>query len=152
MSHTIVEWTALEYTPKERRSDWFWAVGIIAISGAVSAVLSHNSLFGVLILLAITTLLFYSKRAPKELHCKITTNKIIVGNTAYPLETIKHFWIQEQGKTTLLIHVDKLLMSTVSIPIYGIETSVIRETLLEYLPESELHESPFEVLLEYLGF
>jgi hypothetical protein len=152
MSHTLLEWTALEYPKKNRRRDWFWAVGIIAISGAVSAILSHNTLFGILIILAIATLLFYSKREPQEVYCKITDTKIIVGNTAYPFETIKQFWLIEHGRTTLLLQVDKLLMSTVAIPVYGIETAIIRDTLLEHLHESELHPSPFESLLEYLGF
>jgi hypothetical protein len=152
MSHILVQWTALEYPKKERRTDWFWAVGIIAISGAVSAILSHNTLFGILILLATGTLLFYSRREPREMYCKITPTKIVVGGTAYPFETIKHFWIDERGRTTLLIHVDKLLLSTVAIPIVGVETTVIREILLKHLSESELRASPFESLLEYLGF
>lgn len=152
MSQILAQWTALEYPKRERRKDWFWAVGIIAISGAISAILSHNTLFGILILLATATLLFYSKREPNELYCKITPTKIAVGSTAYPFEKIKNFWIDEHGKTTLLLSVDKLMMSTVAIPVVGIETAVIREILLEHLSESQLHQSLFESLLEYLGF
>ena len=148
---TLLAWTALEYPKKDRRKDWFWAVGIIAISGAVSAILSHNTLFAILILIAIATLLFYSKREPREIQCKITDSSIVVGTTAYPFERVTNFWIEEE-KEILLIHADKLMFSTIAIAIDIVGVDAVRETLAPHLPESPLHRSPFETLFEYLGF
>ena len=63
MNETIT-WRAEEHRHVERGSDWYWALGVIAVSSAVTAVLFNNILFALLIVVAAATLGMIASRPP----------------------------------------------------------------------------------------
>ena len=50
----IIEWNAPEHYYYKRSPDWYWSVGIIAVTGAVLACIFGNVIFGILILASAT--------------------------------------------------------------------------------------------------
>ena len=62
-----IAWQTFEYQNRARSSDWFWVVGIIAISAAAAAILFKNFLFGILIIIATFTLMLQAARKPRLL-------------------------------------------------------------------------------------
>ena len=55
-SDMLISWEVPAYEHRPKTSDWYWALGIIAVSGSVAAFFLGNFLFGVLILVVAYTM------------------------------------------------------------------------------------------------
>lgn len=153
MSAPLLTWTSLEHahTPTP---DWYWALGIIAVSGAITAILLHNVLFAVLILVASLTLGMHANKPEREMDYSISTRGITINKTLYPYKSILGFSIIESGKKSLLLlDAQQPFVPHIVIPIPDeVDKNAIQDFLLDYLPEVELYESPAQKLFEILGF
>jgi len=90
-----IEWDAHEYEHKERTSDWYWAVGIVGVSGAVASIIFGNLIFGFLLLLCVFSLSLYINRPPDTTKVVINEVGVLRGDTFYPYSTLHSFWIDE---------------------------------------------------------
>lgn len=149
-----IEWDAHEYEHKERSPDWFWAIGIIAVSIAIAAVIFGNIIFGILVLISTFTLSLFASRPPSTLHVSVDERGITRGKIRYPYQTLQSFWIDtEHPHKKIILQSEKMFMPLITVPL-GDEVDVeqLHEKLLLSLPE-EFHNLPFvERVLEYLGF
>jgi len=155
MKPETLQWNSLEYTHREKSIDWFWAVGIIALAVAVTAVIYHNILFAVFIIIGTFTLLMFAARKPRSVEFEINKRGLRIDRVLYPYSTLHSFWIHdhEEKQKKLIIQSEKVLMPYVSIPIPDdVNVDVLRDFLDDYLPEEEHPESLSEALMEYLGF
>lgn len=149
-----IEWDAHEYEHKERSTDWFWAVGIIAVSLSIASVIFGNIIFGLLVLVGAFTLLLFASRPPSNLHVVVDEKGITRGKIRYPYTTLESFWIDtEHSHPKIILRSQKMFMPLIIVPL-GDNTNVeeLHENILQFLPE-EFHSLPFvEKILEYLGF
>ena len=76
-----LRWSAYEHEHIERGSDWFWALGVIAVSAAITSVLFGNVLFAILILVAAMTIGLVAQRPPELHEFEITEKGIRIGQT-----------------------------------------------------------------------
>ncbi|OHA89571.1 MAG: hypothetical protein A3C70_02325 [Candidatus Zambryskibacteria bacterium RIFCSPHIGHO2_02_FULL_43_14] len=149
-----IEWDAHEYEHKERSPDWFWAVGIIAVSIAIAAIIFGNIILGILILIGAFALSLFASRPPDTLHIIIDEKGITKGKIRYPYSTLESFWIDiEHPHKKIILRSGKIFMPLIIIPLGDeADTEQLHEKLLHSMPE-EFHSLPFvERLLEYLGF
>lgn len=151
---TFFAWKALEYEHRERSHDWFWAVGIIAVGGAVLAILFNDLLFAVVIVVAAVAIILHAVRHPGELTCEIQDKGILVNTTLYPYRTLESFWIHEHKETKeLVLTSQKLFMPHIQVPLADdINPDAVRDILLDYLPEEEVLPSLSEKVMELVGF
>jgi hypothetical protein len=149
-----IAWQAPEYEPRERSTDWFWAVGIISIGLAVASIIMGNLLFGILIILASFTLSMFAARPPEILDVVIDEMGIRVGDRLYPYKGLESFWIETEGDQKILVKSQKLLMPYIVVPIPDGELDIeaIHRLLSAHIPEAFHAESPLEKILERLGF
>jgi hypothetical protein len=151
-----LSWKSYEHTHKEDKSqDWFWALGFVALSVAVAAILLHNTLFGLLILLAALVLGLSANKEPQENAYSITTRGITINDKLYPYKTLEAFWIDETrpNRTLLIIDAQKPFMPHLIIDVSDeIDVDELQDYLLDYLPEEELFESPAHRIAEMFGF
>ena len=149
-----IEWDAHEYEHKERKSDWFWAVGIISVSLAITSIILDNIILGLLILISAFTLSIFANRPPKTIHVVVYDKGITKDKIHYPYNTLRSFWIDiEHPHKKIILRSEKLLMPLIIIPL-GEDTDIeqIHDDLSSTLPE-EFHSLPFiERIIEYLGF
>ena len=149
-----IEWDAHEYEHKERSSDWFWAVGIISVSVAVTAVILGNIIFGILVLISAFALSLFANRLPSTIHMIVDEKGVTRSKALYPYSTLKSFWIDmEHPHKKIILRSEKMFMPLIVIPL-GDNTDVeeIHENISSMLSE-EFHSLPFvEKILEYLGF
>lgn len=149
-----IEWDAHEYEHKVRGSDWFWAVGIISVSLAITAVIVGNIIFGILVLIGAFALSLFANRLPSTIHMIVDKKGVTRNKILYPYSTLKSFWIDtEHPHKKIILRSEKMFMPLIIIPL-GDETLVeeIHENLSILLSE-EFHSLPFiEKILEYLGF
>ena len=89
-----LSWKVLEYKRKEKTTDWYWAVIIIALSITIVSFILQNGLFGIFIILATGTLLAFSVREPKWVDVEVDKRGFTVGNDAYPFATLNEFWVE----------------------------------------------------------
>ncbi|MBX4189594.1 hypothetical protein KW785_03320 [Candidatus Parcubacteria bacterium] len=149
-----IEWDAHAYEHKIRTEDWFWAVGIIAVSVAVASVIFGNIIFGILILVAAFALSLFINRPPEIIHVVVDERGITKGHIRYPYATLHSFWLEEEhSHPKILLRSQKWFLPLIVVPLgEEVNTEKLEETLLQFLPR-EFHTVPWvERFLEYLGF
>ena len=149
-----IEWEANEYEHKERSQDWYWAVGIIAISVAVASVIFGNIVFGILILVSAFALSLYVNRVPEKTKVIVNERGITKNKVLYPYGSLESFWIDiDHPHKKILLRSRKIFMPLIVIPLADeVDPYRLERTLTNFIPE-EFHVLPLvERLLEYLGF
>ena len=153
MNEKII-WHALEYKKKEKTADWYWAVGIISICIAGIAIFLHDTLFAVFIILAVVTLLIFSRKEPGVMTVELDGRGLKVDNQHFPFTSIESFWVEtiDEREPKILFKSKKKMMPLIVVPIEEYNHEDIRNFLLEKLTEKEIHEPISQKLMEKLGF
>jgi hypothetical protein len=149
-----IHWQTLEYEPRKKSTDWYWALGIIAVSAAVTAIILGNILFAILILIGAFLVGIFAAKDPEIINCEINDRGVVINKTLYPYKDLDSFWVEiyseEDGK--LILKSKKTLMPHIVIPIEEASPESVHEKLLEHLEEEEMSESISEKILELFGF
>lgn len=147
-----ITWTT--EAPREiyRSGDWFWTVGGISLAIAVAALLVHNWLFSILILLAGSTIILNAIKKPLPTTCTINSRGVVVNKQFFPYNNLTSFWIEDEGNPTLILHVAGALVPRLWVPIAPeVNLPRLQETLEVHIPEKR-HEKTFaEIIGERLG-
>jgi hypothetical protein len=149
-----IGWEEYEYEFSKKGPDWFWALGIISISIAVTAIILNNLLFAILILVGSFTLGLYATREPDIVNYEANQRGIIIDDKLYPYNSLDSFWIEHDiEKPKLIVQSKKLLMPYIIIPIDPeVDTDDLRDYLLDHVDEEEKREPLSSRIMEYLGF
>lgn len=149
-----ITWEAPEHHHTEKGSDWFWAVGIIAVTGAGAAIVFSNILFGIVILLGATILAIVSARGPGIIPYSISTRGIRVNDVLFPYSSLEAFYINEDDPRGVQLYVrsDRVFMPLIVMQLPEEFLEEIEELLEERLPEEHMEESLGHLILEFLGF
>lgn len=150
----LLEWSALEYQEKKKKPDWFWALGIIAVTGSTVAFIYGNFLFGIFIILAAGSMMFFGTAKPKRINYIISTDGLIFDGNIYPFGRLKSFWMEEvKGEKRLLVKSDKTFLPILVLPFEEDEVGeYIHSILSEILEEEEIQESNAHKIMDRLGF
>jgi hypothetical protein len=133
--------------------DWYWAVGIIAVSIAATAYILDNILFAVFIVISTIVLFLRTLQKPREMTYSITQKGIWINKEFHGFRTLESFWIDDQEDPPLLLLKSKtLLMPLLSIPLEDVDHEALQAYLVLVLPEVEMHEPFSKRIMEYLGF
>ncbi|MBK5215449.1 MAG: hypothetical protein JJE53_01415 [Candidatus Pacebacteria bacterium] len=150
-----IEWSAPEYSHKERGNDWFWALGLVTIISCGVAIWLKNNMFAIFLLLSGGSLILFTLRHPKDISYIIETKGITMGKDLYEWKNIKSFNIkskEDEPLAKLLIETSKYILPVYTIPFPQELQAQIKEDLLKILPRSEIDESKSMVFMEKLGF
>lgn len=150
-----IRWHALEHQSLPKSTDWFWALGIIAVGAAATSIILGNILFGVLILAASLAIGIMATQEPDEIIFELGARHLTVGETRYKLEELHAFWISDENKGDPLLLVDtpRIMAPDLVIPLDGADPHAVRQWFIEReVPEKELHESFALKVLELFGF
>jgi len=149
----IIEWNAPEHYYYKRSPDWYWSVGIVAITGAVLACIFGNVIFGILILAAALALSLHAASVPRTIRYQINDRGLVVDGTLYPFLNLHSFWIDHlHPEPKILLKSQKFFMPFISIPIDEVNPENVRSVLLRYIAETE-HVEPLSLrILEVMGF
>ena len=148
-----LSWQAPLHIYREKTADWYWIVAIITISIALISIILNNIIFAILILVSSFTLSLFASKRPETVTMTIDHTGVTVGNTQYSYAHLESFWIEtREAYPKILLKSEKLLMPFITILLDDMDSELVREKLLQHLPEEE-HAEPFlEKLLIYLGF
>lgn len=147
-------WDAPSHDHIERSADWYWALGVLAIAGAVVSILLNNPLFAIIIVLGAVSLGVLASRAPEGYHVEIDSRGIALGENLYLFRSLESFWIDSHTRDVphLIVGARSILTPQLIVPIDGVDSQAVRTHLLNYLPEQEQYESPLTRIAELFGF
>lgn len=149
-----VTWEAPEHHHIEKGSDWFWALGIVALCGAIAAFFFGNFLFAILILVGGAAMALAAAKRPSVIPFSVSTRGIRVGDKIFPYSTLEAYFIDEENPNgpQLLLRSKRLYMPLIIMPIPQEYVHEIEDLLVTRLPEEELEEPLANKILEMFGF
>ncbi len=149
-----ISWQAPEHHHTEKGSDWYWALGIITISGAITMIVFGNVLFGVVILLAGFGVALLSSRPPRLMTYSISPRGVRIGNDLHPYSTLRCFFLNEEypHHVQLLLDSHHTFTPLLIIPVPDELIEDVEHLLEVRLPEEHLEEPLGQRILEFLGF
>lgn len=159
MDEHKITWSTPAYDHQEHHADWYWAVGIIAVSLAVAFFIVGNALLSLIVIIGIGTLLVLAKHPPEILEYELSRKGVRAGKTFYPWETLESFWVLDEHKTEkeyagakLLLTSKKPLMPHIVIPLTNAPLEEVRHTLSQMLDEEPQIEPLPDRVMRKLGF
>ncbi|OYV27650.1 MAG: hypothetical protein B7W98_01340, partial [Parcubacteria group bacterium 20-58-5] len=121
----LLEWEGREYDHNPKDADWYWALGIIAVAGAVAAVLFADYLFAVLIVVAAAALALHAAKQPPLHRFRLVENGLMIGDELHPFERMTSFSVLEdiEGKLPPMISIktESWLSPHLVIPLAGVD-------------------------------
>lgn len=149
-----VYWEAPEHTHIEKSSDWYWAMGIIAVTASVTSIILNNVLFGIVILLGAMTVFITGNRKPRIIPFEVSVRGIRVENHLYPYTNLESWYLDEEHYTgpQLIVKSKKLLVPLIIIPIPEEFVQSVERLIAPRLIEEHLQEPLAHKILEFLGF
>jgi hypothetical protein len=153
-NQSVFRWSAYEHEHIERGRDWYLALGIAAVCIAITAVLFQDTLFGVIILLAASTIGLNASRAPQLVQFELSERGIRIGEKLHRFEEILAFWVEDEHASPplLLIDTPQVMAPNLIIPLENIDPQVIRAFLVERTEEVPMREPLSHKILEFIGF
>lgn len=149
-----VYWKAPEHPHIEKSGDWYWVLGIIGLAGAVVSIILGNVLFGMVILLAMLTMVLVSHRLPRTIEYEVSVRGVRIGSTLYPFATLDSYYIDEEHHhgPQLIVKSKKLFVPLLLLPLPTGYIDDVEDVIAPRLREEHLHEPLAHHLLEYFGF
>ncbi len=149
-----VAWEAFEHHHVEKKSDWYWVVGILVIASAVGAILLGNILLGIAIFIGGAVLLIVASRKPKIISYAVTQRGLRIDQQLFPYSTLEAFHVDEENPLgpQLLVMSEKMFMPLLVIPLPEEYTDEIEDIIAAKLPTRHLEEPFGHKLLEFFGF
>jgi len=153
-STRAITWEAPEHHHIEKGSDWFWALGIVALCGAIAAFFFGNFLFAILILVGAFSMSLVAVRPPAVISFSISTRAIKLGEKSYPYSSLESYFLDEENPRgpQLLLKAKSLYSPLIILPIPEEYVDDIEDLLLDRLVEEELEEPLANKILEVFGF
>lgn len=147
-------WEAPEHRHVEKTTDWFWAVGIIAIAMSVVFIILNNVLFSIVILLGAATMILFGHRKPQMVRYEISVRGVRVNNDFHPYDTLEEYAIDEESPEgpQLLLKSKHLFMPLMVVPLPDEYVDDIDMLLGQKLLETHMQEPLSHRLLELFGF
>jgi len=149
----LISWDAPEHIHVEKTNDWYWAVGIITMTGAALAFIFGNVIFGILIIIGVFALVVHAARRPRIIRVEINDRGIVIDNLLYSFLTLESFWIDEKEQyPKIIVKSLKTFMPYITVHIEEVDPEKVREILLKYIAETEHNEPLSQKILERFGF
>jgi len=148
-------WETSEYEFKEKRKDWYWIVGTVALALIVLAVILQNYLFAFLIAIGAFLMISLAAKKPLSLPVEISEHGVKVFNEAYTYDSIFNFWItyNKKNEPLLLLLTDRRVSPVISLTINAdIDSMELREYLLNFIEEQEMKQSLTDRIIDIIGF
>ncbi len=151
--HSVLQWSAYEHEHIHRGSDWFWALGIVAVSAALTSILFHDVLFAILILIAAVILGLLANVPPELVRFEVSDRGVRVGDTLHRFSEIISFWVEDEKgpHPMLLIDTTKPLAPNFIIPINGVDPHTLRLFLRNHAEEVPMKEPFSHKIFEFFG-
>lgn len=150
-----ISWHTPEYVFRERTSDWFWTLGIIATASAVTSIIFGNILFALIIAIGAFAIALHASRKPRIVKVEINERGVAVDHELYPYRSIHSFWIDEEHHSglRLVLRSERSFVPLIMLPITDdTELESIRAHLKPHIKEEIHEETVTSHIIDRFGF
>ncbi|MBM3272196.1 hypothetical protein FJY94_02865 [Candidatus Kaiserbacteria bacterium] len=150
-----IRWEALEHEHLDQESDWFWALGIVAICSAITSILFKDFFFALVIIAAAITIALIAKRPPELMEFEINERGIVTHGKLHTYKHVLAFWVGHTADELPVLFIDTttFLSPNLYIPIGDTDPDVIRQALLDQdVVEREMSEQLGHRIMRFFGF
>lgn len=148
-------WDATETARPDKSVDWYWGLGILAVTGIILCIIAKNYLFAILITLGGFMLAYSANDKPSMVTVEISDRGVKINKDLYTYETIRSFWMytDTKNKNQLLLVTGRAWMPKhiIALP-DSISAKDIRVYLLDHIEEKETKPSVVDTLIDAFGF
>jgi len=147
-----ISWSAPAHIHKERSIDFFWTIGLITLVSVVVAIIYHNYIFAIFLVLSGVMLIVVNFNEPEEVNYEINTKEFKIGREKYEWKRVKGFDIlKKSDESKLLVEIDKHILPIYSITIPEEFVEKIDRNLIKIIPNKEIKESKVMLFSEKIG-
>lgn len=134
-----IVWHVQTHEHRQRSSDWYWALGLLALAGAGASVFFGNILLAIILVVGAGSIGILAVRGPREHLVRIDKRGVSLDGTLYLYPTIQSFWVEEeQGEPTLFLTTNSIVMPHICVPLdNAAHAGQVRAYLRNYLEEEE---------------
>jgi len=148
----LFEWEGTEYKFEDKSADWYWALGIIATSVAIAAVLFNNILLALLVIVASVVVGIHAAKHERIHRFQITEDGIFIDTNFYDFHRMISYSVLEYADETLppslSLKTKYFLAPHLLIPIHNYDPVEIYEYISQHLPEGRHDRSRLDRLVE----
>lgn len=152
----LLEWEGREYDHNPKSADWYWALGIIAVAGAIAAVLFGNYLLGLLVVIAAASLALHAAKQPPLHRFRLVEAGIMIGDDLHPFERMLSFSvledIEDEFPPMISIKTESWLSPHLIIPLEGVDVDMVYAYFLQHVDEAEHPHTFADLVAALLGF
>lgn len=156
MTNVIAEWQGREFEHSPKSADWYWALGIITVAGAIASILFGNYLLAVLILIAATAIALHAAKEPPIHTFKLVEKGLVIDTDLHSFDRMISFSVFEDisGELPPLLSIksDSWHSPHIVIPLKDIDVDLLYAYFLERVDEHEHHPSLIDVVAAWVGF
>jgi len=147
-----ISWTAPEYEVYEKSTVWYLGAALIIFAIATYAMVTESPIMAITFILIGVVGYLYLQKDPRTLDFNIDHRGIRAGRELYEYDNMDSFWIfyDPPHTKTLSLRTKASMIPFVHIPIADEDPLVIREILLEYLPEIKQEPNFVDALERFL--
>ncbi|MDP2946251.1 MAG: hypothetical protein Q8N61_02245 [bacterium] len=145
-----INWEIAEpdFTPKT--TEWFWALGILALALIVFSILLKNYLLIIIVALAIFIIYSSKNKKPELINFRLDNDGLYIEYKFYSYDGFESFWIFPAGRPAhnreIALRYKRHLAPLLILPFHSDDELRIRKILTKYLTESEEQESLIDLL------
>ena len=157
LSKKEIKWSAPEFEYIQKGIGWYWLTIIVAIVLSAFALWQENVLFAVFVVIAAVLVLTWGKSYPKTIEFTINENGLAIGEQKnYSYGELKGFVVRQGYVDSELVEIvfqkKSRLSPYIKILASDQDAEVIKEFLIQYLPEVKYEESLIEHIAKILRF
>lgn len=152
----LLEWEGREYDHNPKSTDWYWALGIVAVAVTIAAILFGNYLLAILVVVAAVSLALHAAKVPPVHRFRLVEQGIVIGDELHPFERMISFSVLEDVEDILppmiSIKTESWFSPHLIIPLEGVDADMIYEYFLHHVDEGDHQHTFADLVAGWLGF
>jgi len=88
-----IKWSLPEYERREKHKDWYWALAIMIVASALTALIYGNLFFAILLILGGVLMWYFGKKDPEVVDYELNEKGLMIKNRVFPYESLKAFFV-----------------------------------------------------------
>ena len=149
-------WEGREYDHEPKSADWYIALDVIALAGAVASLIFGDYLLAVLVVIAAGALALHAAKAPPMHRFALVEDGLRIGNEFHPYASMESFSILEDREDELppllSIRTKSWFSPHLVIPLEDVDAEAIYLHFLERVEYEEHHHALPDLVAAWLGF
>jgi len=148
-----LQWSAAEFTFREKTNDWYWTVGGATVALIILSYFIDNFLFAIISIIGGFSVALLGAKKPSTLNFKITEKGVQIENKMFLFSDMESFCINEElaYEPRLFTKMKAGFLHVITYPIHKEDIEIIKEFLKKHLKEEETPEPFASILIRLIG-